>query len=151
MTRPFTTGVDVDSEYRFVVDYAPDPADLVLLEDGVSAAAVAAGGVGEEHEFAVFVRDESDRVIAGVSGTMWGGYCELHAMWVDERARGRGLARRLMAGAEAAARERGRGVVAFLAYDLLARGLYERLGYETVGVIDGFPAGSAARWFQKRL
>ena len=134
-----------------MVDHAPDSAELVLLEDRVSAAAVAAGGVGDEHTFGVFVRDEADRVIAGVSGTMWGGYCELHAMWVDERMRGRGLARALMAAAEAAARDRGCGVVAFLAYDLLARGLYEHLGYETVGVIDGYPAGSAARWFKKRL
>ena len=29
-------------------------------------------------------------------------------------------------------------------YDLLPPGLYERLGYETVGVIEGYPAGSVA-------
>jgi hypothetical protein len=39
----------------------------------------------------------------------------------------------------------------FHAHDLLAAGLYERLGYETVGVIDGCPAGSAVRWFRKDL
>ena len=27
----------------------------------------------------------------------------------------------------------------------------ERLGYETVGVIEGCPAGSTARWYRKRL
>ena len=140
----------MDSGYRVVVDHTPDPADLVLLEDRVSAA-VASGGVGDEHEFGVFVRDESDRVVAGVSGTMWGGYCELRAMWVDEALRGRGLARMLTAQAEAAARQRGCGVLAFLAYDLLTRGLYEHLGYETVGVIESYPAGSGARWFRKRL
>ena len=42
-------------------------------------------------------------------------------------------------------------LVEFRAYDLLARGLYERLGYETVGVIEGYPAGSAARWYRKDL
>ena len=30
-------------------------------------------------------------------------------------------------------------------------GLYERLGYETVGVIEGCPAGSTARWYRKDL
>ena len=39
----------------------------------------------------------------------------------------------------------------FHAYDLLAAGLYERLGYETVGVVEGSPAGSATRWFRKEL
>ena len=39
----------------------------------------------------------------------------------------------------------------FRAYDLLTPGLYERLGYETVGVIEGCPAGSTARWYRKDL
>jgi len=89
--------------------------------------------------------------VAGISGLVWGGYCELHAMWVEEPLRGRGLGRALLAGAEAEARRRGCALVVFLAYDLLASGLYERLGYETVGAIEGCPAGSAACWYRKVL
>ncbi len=37
------------------------------------------------------------------------------------------------------------------AYDLLAPGLYDRLGYETVGIIEGCPAGIASRWYHKDL
>ena len=72
-------------------------------------------------------------------------------MWVDKSLRGRGLARELMAAAEDEARQRGCALIEFRAYDLLAPGLYERLGYETVGVIEGWPAGSAARWYRKDL
>jgi GNAT superfamily N-acetyltransferase len=72
-------------------------------------------------------------------------------MWVEESLRNRGLARALFAGAEAEARRRGCALVVFHAYDLLARGLYERLGYETVGVIEDCPAGSTARWYRKVL
>jgi len=72
-------------------------------------------------------------------------------MWVDEAHRGRGLARALMAAAEDEAQRRGCSLILFHAYDLLARGLYERLGYDTVGVVEDGPAGSAARWFCKRL
>jgi GNAT superfamily N-acetyltransferase len=72
-------------------------------------------------------------------------------MWVDEPLRGHGLARALMTNAESLARRRGCALVEFFAYDLLARGLYERLGYEVVGVIDDCPAGSAARWYRKKL
>jgi hypothetical protein len=40
----------------------------------------------------------------------------------------------------------------FDAYDLLApRLFYERLGYETVGVIEGYPPGSVARWYRNDL
>ena len=141
----------MEGAYRLVVEGSPDPADLALLEDRVAEAALAAAAAGEDEELAILVRDDDGRVVAGISGLTWGGYCELHAMWVDEPLRGRGLARALMAGAEEEAGRRGCGVVAFLAYDLLARGMYERLGYETVGVIEGYPAGSAARWFRKDL
>ena len=79
--------------------------------------------------------------MAGLSAIVWGGYCELQAMWVEESLRNRGLAHALFAGAEAEGRRRGCALVVFHAYDLLARGLYERLGYETVGVIENCPAG----------
>jgi len=141
----------LDTKYDLVVEDSPDPVDLALLEEQVAAAAVAAAGVGDDQEFGIFLRDDEGRVLAGISGIAWGGCCELQAMWVDEPLRGRGLARALMAAAEAEARRRGCSLVAFHAYDLLARGLYERLGYETVAVLEGFPAGSAARWYCKNL
>ncbi|MBV9415194.1 MAG: GNAT family N-acetyltransferase [Solirubrobacterales bacterium] len=72
-------------------------------------------------------------------------------MWVEEPLRGRGLARALLDGAESEAGRRGCALVVLHAYDLLARGLYERLGYETVGIIENCPAGSAARWYRKIL
>lgn len=134
-----------------VVEDSPAPADVALLEERVAAAAVAAAGLGEEQEFAIFARRDDGRIVAGISGIVWGGYCELQAMWVEEPLRGRGLARALLDGAESEARRRGCALVVFHAYDLLARGLYERLGYETVGIIENCPAGSAARWYRKIL
>jgi len=141
----------VGESHRLVVEDSPDPADLALLEEQVAAAAVAAAGMGEEREFGIFVRGDDGRVLAGISGIVWAGCCELQAMWVDESLRGRGLARELMAGAEDEARRRGCSLVTFRAYDLLVTGWYERLGYEAVGVIQDYPPGSAARWFSKRL
>ena len=137
--------------YRLVVEDSPELADLAVLEERVTAAAVAAADMGEVRTFGIFVRDDRRRILAGISGMTWGGCCELHAMWVDERFRGRGLARMLMARAESVAKLRGCALVEFFAYDLLVAGLYERLGYRAVGVIEDCPAGSAARWYCKHL
>jgi GNAT superfamily N-acetyltransferase len=141
----------MDYLHSLVIEDSPRPADLALLEERVSAAAIAAAGMGGDEEFGIFVREDGGQVVAGISGIVWGGCCELQAMWVDERLRRRGLARALVAGAEAEARRRGCSLVQFRAYDLLAPGLYERLGYETVGVIEGCPAGSTARWYRREL
>ena len=141
----------MDGAYRLAVEASPDPADLALLEERVAAAASAAARVEDEQDLAILVRDADGRLVAGISGLVWAGCCELQAMWVDERLRGRGLGRALMVAAEDEARRRGCGLVAFHAYDLLAKSLYERLGYEVVGVIESWPAGSAARWYRKDL
>jgi GNAT superfamily N-acetyltransferase len=136
---------------ELIVEDSPDAADVALLEEHVAAAAIAAAGLGDEQEFAIFARDDDGRIVAGISAIVWGGYCELQAMWVTESLRSRGLAFALIADAEAEALRRGCALVVLQAYDLLTRGLYERLGYETVGVIEDCPAGSAARWYRKLL
>jgi GNAT superfamily N-acetyltransferase len=141
----------VETPHGLVVEDAPDPADLTKLEEQVAAAATAAAGVSDEQEFGIFLRDNDGRMLAGISGLIWGRCCELQAMWVTESLRGRGLARELIAAAEAEARRRDCALVAFHAYDLLVPGLYKRLGYETVGVMKGYPPGSAARWYRKNL
>ena len=143
---------DKISAFRNYFEDSPILADLALLEERVAAAAIAAAGVGEDRAFGIFVRDDENRIVAGISGMTWGGCCQLHVMWVDEPLRGRGLGRALMAGAESVARQHGCALVEFFAYDMLAAGLYERLGYETVGVIEGCPVDrSAARWYRKNL
>jgi GNAT superfamily N-acetyltransferase len=141
----------MEGRHRLVVEEIPDPADLAFLEDRVSAAAIEAAGAGDDEALGIFVRDAEGRIVAGVSGTVWAGWCELHAMWVDAPLRGQGLARELMAQAEAEARRRGCSIVSLHAYDLLVAGLYERLGYEVVGVIERHPAGTATRWYCKEL
>ena len=48
----------MDGPHTLVVEDSPDPADLALLEERVTAAAIAAAGLGDEEEFGIFVRDE---------------------------------------------------------------------------------------------
>jgi GNAT superfamily N-acetyltransferase len=133
-----------------VVEDEPDPHDLAFLEERLAAAAVAAAGVGEEQEFAIFMRD-GERVVAGVSGSTWGGCCQLHVVWVDDAWRGRGLAKALLSAAEVEAGRRGCRLLMGLTYDVLTAGFYDRLGWETVGVIEDCPKGTATRWYRKDL
>ena len=137
--------------YHLVVEPSPAGADLALLEERVAAASVAAAGGDKEHEFGIFLRGDESEILAGISGIVLGRCCELEAMWVDESLRGRGLARALMAAAEAEARSRGCAHVMLYTYDVLTHRFYERLGYRTVGVIEDCLAGSAVRWYAKEL
>src|SRR5262249_23176492 len=127
----------------------PDVRDLALLEEQLTAAAIAAVGAGDEQEFGIFVRDEHHRVLAGASATTWGSCCQVHALWVDETLRDRGVARALMVEAEAEARRRGCRLVMGLTYEALTRDFYDRLGYRVVGRIEHCPTGTTTKWYCK--
>ena len=135
----------------FTTEDAPDPADVAFLEARVVEATLGAAGIDDDRELAIFARDENGDIVAGVSGGTWGGCCELSFLWVDDRFRGHGLGAALIRAAEEEARRRSCGSVVLLSHDVQAPGFYERLGYETVGVVEDYPVGSAARWFRKRL
>ena len=137
--------------YHLIVEDDPDPRDLALLEEKLAVAAVAAVGAGEEEEFGIFVRDGADRIVAGASASVWGECCQIHTLWVDSPQRGHGLATELIAQAEATARRRGCRLVMGLTYDVLTKGFYDRLGYQTVGTIENCPAGTTTRWYCKEL
>jgi GNAT superfamily N-acetyltransferase len=141
----------VHDPYHLVVEKEPDPHDLALLEELLAAEAIAAVGAGAEQEFGIFVRDDQQTIIAGVSGSIWGGCCQIHVLWVDGEHRRRGLARRLLAEAEAEARRRGCRLVMGITYDVLTSGYYEPLGYQTIGLIEDCPTGTSTRWYRKDL
>ena len=65
--------------------------------------------------------------------------------------RGRGLATRLIAAAEAEAAARGCSQTVHFTYAFQARALYERNGYELVGCVKDFPSGTDVLWYRKHL
>jgi GNAT superfamily N-acetyltransferase len=136
---------------EFHVEDHPDPLDIELLETQIRREASAAMALGDEVDLAVFVRDDAGTVVAGISGWTWGNCCELQSLWVAPSLRGRGLATRLLAAAEAEAAARGCSQTVHFTYDFQARGLYERNGYALVGRVEDFPSGTDVLWYHKHL
>ena len=132
------------------VEDDPDPLEIEFLETQIRREASAATGLGSEVELAIFVRD-AGVTVAGISGWTWGDCCELQSLWVAPSLRGRGLATRLLAAAETEAAARGCTQTVHFTYDFQARALYERNGYELVGRVEEFPAGTDVLWYRKRL
>ncbi len=128
----------------------PDPSDIEFLETQIRREASEATGLGDDRDLAIFVRD-AGRVVAGISGWTWGDCCELQNLWVDPSLRGQGLATRLLAVAQAEAAARGCSQTVHFTHDFQARSLYEQNGYELVGRVEDFPAGTDVLWYRKRL
>jgi GNAT superfamily N-acetyltransferase len=109
--------------------------------------------LGEERSrpLAAVARDEEGSLVGGVSGRTLCSWLLIDVVWVHEDLRGTGLGARLMAMAEAEAVERGCVGAQVDTVTFQAPGFYRKLGYETVGTVEGFPPGYARHYFSKRL
>ena len=132
------------------VEDNPDADDIAFVDHAVEAFTLAASGHGSPAPLAVFAR-RGRTIVAGIHGWTWGGCCELVSLWVTEPLRRCGLGRALLTAAEDQARARGCHQVVIFTHAFQAPELYAASGYELVGEVDDYPAGSAAYWFRKRL
>ena len=98
-----------------------------------------------------FVARDELGVVGGVLGhTRWN-WLYVAKLWVDARARGRGIGTRLLMGAEELARKRGCTDASLDTFEYQARPFYEKLGYELFGTLDGYPPGYRQFYLRKRL
>ena len=128
----------------------PTPEAIETVESGLRTYNQEAGGIDEARRVAIVVRDGDD-VVAGLFGRTWGTVCEIQVVWVDDGHRGGGVGTRLMREAEEVARERGCDRVVLNTFSFQAPRFYERLGYESFAVVDGFPRDARRHHMQKRL
>src|SRR5579872_2000024 len=89
------------------VDAQPAAADVRFLESRINAYNGATTGIAFDGDVGIFLRDESDAIIAGIYGWMWGGCLDVRYLWVHEDHRGHGHGTRLLAAAEGHARASG--------------------------------------------
>ncbi|MDG4877295.1 GNAT family N-acetyltransferase [Mesorhizobium sp. WSM4935] len=129
----------------------PLPQDLALLGGSLSAFNDADVGGSGRKSLAVFVRDETGVIVAGISGyTAWG-WLYVQWLWVDDRLRGRGVAAGMLDAAEREAIARGCHGAWIDTFNPTAKKVYERQGYKPFGELPDFPVGRRRVFLQKRL
>ena len=129
---------------------SPRPEDLALVQALIRQETLARAGLGEDRDLAIEARRKGELVGACYGGT-WGGTCELESLWVRADLRLSGLGARLLTAAESEAARRGCHQVVPFSHWIQAPGFYEHRGFEIVGRVEDYPAGSDAIWYRKRL
>jgi ribosomal protein S18 acetylase RimI-like enzyme len=134
----------------------------IVVSDEVRNSAVLAVGAALAAEMAARFgpRDEApfsvlayagEVVVGGASGASHWGWCYIRQIWVDGAFRRAGVGRRLLAEIDGLARTRGCEGVYVDTFDAGAVRFYERAGFVVCGRIEGFPAGFARVFLQKRF
>ena len=139
------------SDPKLVVEASPTPAEIQYLEDRIYEFNAAATGITDGEWLAIFVRDVSGRIVAGIAGNTWGGCLEIRQLWVESSLRGQGLGTKLLAAAEQEARRRGCEQALLMTFTFQAPALYTKHAFEVVASVDDDPRGHANLLLRKRL
>jgi ribosomal protein S18 acetylase RimI-like enzyme len=97
----------------------------------------------------VLLKNDEGNVIGGLQGNYNSKWLYINALWVDSNYRGQGYGRRMMLEAENEAIKR--GVSNSHLQTIHSLGFYEKLGYETFGVIEDSPVGFNMYYLKKEL
>lgn len=140
-----------------VSDHVSD-ADLAQIRAGLAASDPSLGPYAPM-PLAVLLHDPERGGAGGDPGVLVGGligatvwqWLAVRLLWVDPAHRGAGHGRRLLAAAEAEARERGCQHARLNTFSFQAAGFYERCGYRQVLALEDFPHGHQRLFYVKSL
>jgi GNAT superfamily N-acetyltransferase len=135
---------------RFKIE-EPCSADIEFLEEQLYEFNAGTTGISDGRGLGVFLRDESNNIVAGAAGHTWGETCELRQVWVAASVRGRGLGRRLIAEAEAEAVRRGCRQLVLTTHSFQAPDFYRKLGFDVVAELRDYPRGYSHILLRKPL
>ncbi len=130
---------------------APGEEELAAILAPLAAHNDAATGATERHKLALVIRDHAGAIAGGLWAEVGYRWLFVKYLALPPEARGRGLGRALMRGAEEEASRLGCIGVWLDTFSFQARGFYEKLGYGVFGRIDDFPPGEARFFLSKRI
>lgn len=130
---------------------APRPEDVRVIHEGLRAFTDSYAGPVKPRPFAVFIRDNAGNVLGGLDAELRWTWLFIAHLWLPERLRGQGLGSALLGRAEAFAKEQDCAAVYLDTLEFQAVSFYERRGYRTYGVLEGFPPGYRRFYLQKSL
>lgn len=138
-------------QFQFNIDVNPDASEIASLTDRIDTFNIEETRTYDFKELAIFLRDSTRQLIAGIYAFTWGGCLDIRTLWVREDLRRAGIGSKLMDTVEQEAIRRGCSIATLETHSFQAPGFYEKLGYEEIGVLDGYPYGHKKHYLRKVL
>ncbi|MEM7018022.1 MAG: GNAT family N-acetyltransferase [Pseudomonadota bacterium] len=146
-----TTETTNTSALKWLVERKPDQGYIDALHSALIDYNIKAAAIDQTQNLAVFIRDEQDVLMGGIAGRTWGQCLEIQYLWIHDELRGQGHGVKLIQALEQEALVRQCYSVVVDTFSFQAPGLYQKLGYEVLGVIDGYPDDIQKVFLKKHL
>jgi ribosomal protein S18 acetylase RimI-like enzyme len=138
-------------DLEMLYDPLPSGALEQLVSENIIGYNLAQTGISDWHPANFFLRDRRGEWRGGLLGLVWGGWLHVRFLWVAEALRGQGHGTRLLAAAEAFAREHGATDATLETHSFQAAAFYRKLGYTVVGELTDYPPGHSKLFLRKTL
>ncbi|WLH77261.1 GNAT family N-acetyltransferase [Pseudomonas sp. FP2335] len=137
---------------RIELNDAPQEVDYQAILAPLKEYNQAQAGLIETEKFALLIKDDVGATQGGLYARISGQWLFVELLVVPEAARGQGLGAKLMARAEAQAREKGCQGIWLDTFSFQAPDFYRHLGFSLFGELKDYPVAGYNRFFmQKRF
>jgi ribosomal protein S18 acetylase RimI-like enzyme len=134
------------------IEDEPRREDVAALDEQLYRYNAAVTGCDDGRWLAIFVRDDTGAITAGLHGWTWGRTGYVQTLWVRDDLRRQGLGARLLETAEREAVRRGCREMQLDTHSYQTPGFYRSQGYEEMGELPGWPDDGRTRiFFRKSL
>lgn len=140
----------MDNASYHLEHYNTIPYEEVLFK-GISEEAFKAKGLPPIRPFSIFIKDQKQSILGGVSGVTFYGSLYIDSLWIHSSLRGQGLGTKLVREAEKIGKERGAHFATLNTMDWEALPFYEKLGYSIEFVREGYDQNSKLYMLRKSL
>lgn len=137
--------------YPLTFDPHPQPADLDVLDEGISTFAMQQRELPPIESFGYFIRDEQNQLVGGCKGNYLYGCLYVDQLWVSESLRGQGYGTKLMQAALEYAKNKGCTFATVNTMDWEALPFYQQLGFEIEYVCKGFMKEAVCYFLRKNF
>ncbi|MBU3131004.1 GNAT family N-acetyltransferase [Clostridium gasigenes] len=136
---------------KYIMTDNPKEEDISVILNNLIKYNLAHIELREVKPIAIFVNDENDNKIGGISAETHGNWLEVSFLWVDEKLRGQKIGSKLLKDVEVEAIKRGCKYSFLDTFSFQAKDFYVKLGYKEVFTLEDYPLTSKRHYFVKRL
>ncbi|WP_394201898.1 GNAT family N-acetyltransferase [Shewanella waksmanii] len=129
----------------------PDQALIDYLDKKIDDFNWANWEVSKRTPIAAQIKNEQGEVIAGAAARTFGDWLLLDTLWVSDQLRGQNVGSQLLAAIEDAGKQRGCVKCLLDTLNFQAMPFYEKQGYQTQWIQQGYPKTGCKYFMQKEL